>query len=101
MATRAASRLEEQMTALLEKMDRQSEQLEDLAKQQSEHMDRLARQQEETEEHVSAVESDLNSVKAAVDMAVECRGMDRAIRGIPGEARATVRRSFATNSCKT
>ena len=66
MATRAASRLEEQMTALLEKMDRQSEQLEDLAKQQSEHMDRLARKQEETE-HVSAVESDLNSVKAAVD----------------------------------
>lgn len=30
-------------------------------------MDRLARKQEETEEHVSAAESDLNSLQAAVD----------------------------------
>ena len=67
MATRAASRLEEQMAALLEKMDRQSEQLEDLVKRQTERVDGLARKQVETEEHVSAVEGDLNSVKAAVD----------------------------------
>ena len=49
MATRAATRLKEQMVALLEKMDKQSEQLEDLAKQQSKHM--LA-QKQETEEHM-------------------------------------------------
>ena len=67
MATRAASRLEEQMAALLEKMDRQSEQLEDLAKRQTERVDGLAQKQKETEEHVFAMESDLNSVKATVD----------------------------------
>ena len=42
MATRAASRLEEQMAALLEKMDKQSKQLEDLVKQQTERVDGLA-----------------------------------------------------------
>ena len=67
MATRAASRLEEQMAALLEKMDKQSEQLEDLVKRQTERVEGLVRKQVKTEEHVSAVEGDLNSVKAAVD----------------------------------
>ena len=69
MATRAASRLEEQMAALLEKMDRQSEQLHGrlIVKRQTERVDGLAPKQVETEEHVSAVEGDLNSVKAAVD----------------------------------
>lgn len=66
MATRVASKLEEQMAALLEKMDRQSEQLEDLVHRQTERVDGLARKQEETKEFVSAVENDLNSVKAAV-----------------------------------
>ena len=61
MATRAASRLEKQMGALLEKIDRQRKQLEDLVKWQTERMDRLAQNQVETEEHVSAVEGDLNS----------------------------------------
>ena len=67
MATRTASRLEEHMAALLEKMDRQSEQLEDLAERQTERVDGLARKQKETEEHVFAMESVLNSVKATVD----------------------------------
>jgi len=66
MATRAASKLEEQMAALLEKMDRQSEQLEDLVHQRTKRMDGLAQKQEETKEFVSAVENNLNSVKAAV-----------------------------------
>ena len=51
MATRAATRLKEQIAALLEKIDKQSEQLEDLAKWQSKHMHMLARKQE-TEEHM-------------------------------------------------
>ena len=96
MATRAASRLEEQMAALLEKMDRQSERLEDLVKWQTERVDGLARKQVETEEHVSAVEGDLNSVKAAVDgrlSAVELRippdwPENGTTRGIAGETRA-------------
>jgi len=58
MSTRAATRLEEQMAALLEKMDRQSEQLEDLIKWQTERVDVLAQKQVETEEHVSAIEGD-------------------------------------------
>ena len=45
MVIRAASRQEEQMAALLEKMDRQSEQLEDLVKRQTERVDGLARKQ--------------------------------------------------------
>ena len=48
------------MAALLEKMDRQSEQLEDLVKRQTERVDGLARKQVETEEHVSTVEGDLS-----------------------------------------
>ena len=67
MTTRSASRVEEQMAALLEKMDRQSEQLEDLAKRQTEHLNGLARKQKHIREHVSAVESDVNLVKATVD----------------------------------
>ena len=36
MTTRAASKLEDQLTVLLEKMDKQSEQLQNLTRQQSE-----------------------------------------------------------------
>jgi len=67
MATRAASKLEDQMTMLLEKMDKQSEQLQNLTRQQSERVDSIAQKQQETEEHVHAIEGDLHAVKTTVD----------------------------------
>ena len=66
MSTRAASRMEEQMGALLEKMDQQSQQLQLLTRQQSEQLDQIAQKQKETNEHVSAVAEDLESVKTNV-----------------------------------
>ena len=67
MATRAVSKLEEQLAALMEKMDKQSEQLENLTRQQSERVDGIAQKQQETDEHVHAVEGDLHAVKTTVD----------------------------------
>jgi len=67
MAMRAVSKLEEQLAALMEKMDKQSEQLENLTRQQSERVDGIAQKQQETDEHVHAVEGDLHAVKTTVD----------------------------------
>ena len=67
MATRAASKLEDQMAALLAKIDKQSEQLENLTRQQSERVDDIARKQQETDELVHAIEDGLHEVKTAVD----------------------------------
>ncbi len=55
------------MATLLAKMDLQSEQLELLTRQQAERVDGLAQKQREINEHVSALEGDLESVKAVVD----------------------------------
>jgi len=67
MATRAVSKLEEQLAALMENMDKQIEQLENLTRQQSERVDGIAQKQQETDEHVHAVEGDLHTVKTTVD----------------------------------
>ena len=53
MSTRAASRMEEQMAALLEKMDQHNEQLQlFLTQQQAERVDVIALKQEETDGHI-------------------------------------------------
>ena len=52
MSTRAASRMEEQMAALLEKMDQHNEQLQLLTQQQAERVDVIALKQEETDGHI-------------------------------------------------
>ena len=63
MSTRAASRMEEQMAALLEKMDQQNEQLQLLTRQQAERVDGIALKQKETDRHIDAIKGDLDSVK--------------------------------------
>ena len=96
MATRAASILEEQMAAFPGENGQAKRTARRLVKRQTERVDGLARKQVETEEHVSAVEGDLNSVKAAVDgrlSAVELRippdwPENGTTRGIAGETRA-------------
>ena len=51
MTTRAATRMEEQMAALLEKMDQQNEQLQLLTRQQAERVDGIELKQKETDEN--------------------------------------------------
>ena len=59
MSTRAASRMEEQMAALLEKMDQQNEQLQLLTRQQAERVDGIALKQKETDGYIDAIKGDL------------------------------------------
>ena len=56
MTTRAATRMEEQMAALLEKMDQQNEQLQLLTRQQAERVDGIALKQKETDENLDAIQ---------------------------------------------
>ena len=67
MSTRAASRMEEQMAALLEKMDQQNEQLQLLTRQQAERVDIIVLKQKETDGHIDAIKGDLDSVKESMD----------------------------------
>ena len=67
MSTRAASRMEEQMAALLEKMDQQNEQLQLLTRQQAERVDGIALKQKETDGYIDAIKGDLDSVKGIMD----------------------------------
>ena len=67
MSTRAASRMEEQMAALLEKMDQQNEQLQLLTRQQAERVDGIALKQKETDRYIDAIKGDLDSVKGIMD----------------------------------
>ena len=67
MSIRAASRMEEQMAALLEKMDQQNEQLQFLTWQQAERVDVIALKQKETDGHINAIKGDLDSVKGITD----------------------------------
>ena len=64
MSTRAASKMEEQMAALLEKMDQQNEQLQLLIRQQAERVDVIVLKHKETDRHIK---EDLDSVKGNTD----------------------------------
>ena len=67
MTTRAATRMEEQMAALLEKLDQQNEQLQLLTRQQAERVDGIDLKQKETDENLDAIKGDLDSVKGIMD----------------------------------
>ena len=66
METRSSSmtRLEEQLSLLIEKMDQQSEQLQQLTKQQTERVDNVVHRLYETSKHIDTVAGDLDSVKS-------------------------------------
>jgi len=83
MATRAVSKLEEQLAALMEKMDKQSEQPENLTTQQSERVDGIAQKKQETDEHVHANEGDLHAVKTMVDERLSA--MEGSVTGVRTE----------------
>ena len=55
------TRLEEQLSLLVDKMDQQSEQLQ---QQQTEHVDSVVHRLDETSKHIDAVAGDLDSVKS-------------------------------------
>ena len=80
MSTRAASRMEEQMAALLEKMDQQNEQLQLLTRQQAERVDVIALKQKETDGHIDAIKGDLDSVKGIMDGRMSA--MEESIAGL-------------------
>ena len=66
METRSITRLEEQLSVLISKMDQQSEQLQQPTKQQSEHVDGVVRRLDETYKQIDAIAGDFNSVKITV-----------------------------------
>ena len=68
METRSSSmtRLEEQLSLLIDKIDQQSEQLQQLTKQQTERVDSVVHRLDETSKHIDAVAGDLDSVKSMV-----------------------------------
>ena len=80
MSTRAASRMEEQMAALLEKMDQQNEQLQLLTRQQAERVDVIVLKQKETDGHIDAIKGDLDSVKGIMDG--QMSAMEESIAGL-------------------
>ena len=60
------TRLEEQLSVLISKMDQQSEQLQQLTKIQSERVDSIVHRLDETDKQIDAIAGDLDSVKSAV-----------------------------------
>ena len=83
MSTQAASRTEEHMAALLEKMDQQNEQLQLLTQQQAERVDVIALKQKETDGHIDAIKGgDLDSVKGSMDG--QMSAMEESIAGLKG-----------------
>lgn len=70
MSTRAATKMEEQMAALMTKLDKQNEhlreqteQLQLLVRQQVERIDDIASRQVRTDERVDALDGELQSAK--------------------------------------
>ena len=97
MSTRAVTKMEEQMAALMTKIDKQNEhlreqteQLQLLLRQQVERIDDIASRQVRTDEHVDALDGELQSAKQVLDeriRAIEeslCELKNRANRG-PGK----------------
>ena len=80
MSTQAASRMEEQMAALLEKMDQQNEQLQLLTRQQAERVDVIELKQKETDRHIKAIKGDLDSAKGLMDGRMSA--MEESIAGL-------------------
>ena len=74
MTTRAATRMEEQMAALLEKMDQQNEQLQLLTRQQAERVDGIALKQKETDENLDAIQGRLGLRERDHGWTNECDG---------------------------
>ena len=76
--TRATSKMEELMSALLErmeqqneqllgKMEQQNEQLQVMTQQQADRIENVAQRQKETDQEVSAIAGELRSVKLTID----------------------------------
>ena len=74
----AATRMKEQMAALLEKMDQQNEKLQ--TRQQADRVDGIALKQKETDENLDAIKGDLDSVKGIMDGRMSA--MEESIAGL-------------------
>ena len=96
--TRATSKMEELMSALLERMEQQNEQLLGKMEQQNEQLQVMTQQQadrienvaqrQETDQEVSAIAGELRSVKLMIDDRLDA--MEDSVAGLAKQIRATV-----------
>ena len=97
--TRATSKMEELMSALLErmeqqneqllgKMEQQNEQLQVMTQQQADRIENVAQRQKETDQEVSAIAGELRSVKLTIDGRLDA--MKDSVAGLAKQIRATM-----------